>query len=306
MVKIAYTQYGIVGPPAVNRSTLSSTLQTDGALYNFLTYLLQKQNYWPAAHVMTACFQLSDADCARIWRSAAGFLQGGSGGDDEPTACFRMTVLQTFMEGLLCLSFGKPATHTLMNQGALPSWNKLLAERERLVALLRTVSKADVWTNSRCHLRCRILDLDKQMFDRNTRYSRQEESGDRAELLRLETDARQNHDYRLLDCIRWRKEVLMERKDPKAISSVAWYLAMPFDIYTRRYELVRNARIVSGSNNPPQAGIPIQSQTPNRYPVASGSKQPVPINTMPRDKPRAPGPAQQGITLSPTSCVRTC
>lgn len=97
MVKIAYTQYGIVGPPAVTRRTLPSPLQQNGALYSFLTYLLHKQNYWAAAHVMTACFQLSDVDCVRIWGSAAGFIQGGLATDDEPTACCRITILQTVM-----------------------------------------------------------------------------------------------------------------------------------------------------------------------------------------------------------------
>lgn len=120
------------------------------------------------------------------------------------------------------------------------------------------------------------------MFDRNNRYSREEESGDLAELASVEIYARQNHDHRLSDGIRWRKEVRVERKDPKLISSVAWYLAMPFDIYSKRHELVRTAGIVPGVTiyAQAQAGIPIQS------------KRPIPTSS--RDKPRAPGPAQQG------------
>lgn len=88
-------------------SSLPPKLQRESNLHLFVALLIGRQRFWAAANVMMTCFRLANVDCAALWKSTEGFLTGRSGGSDEPTAYFRLVLLQTFMEGLLCVGIAE-------------------------------------------------------------------------------------------------------------------------------------------------------------------------------------------------------
>lgn len=135
------------------------------------------------------------------------------------------------MEGVLSRSFEKFAD---VDSGpdSLPSWSRLVVEQRRLANLLQAISAGKRWTNSRGHMRSHLISLDREVFDRNKRVSAKSRENDHARLSRLEAVAEQNGDKRILRSVRWRIEVLVAGKDPKAIGVISGALAPPFKIYS--------------------------------------------------------------------------
>jgi hypothetical protein len=161
ILKIVYTKHKRA--PDINHRVLPLALQQEKGLYTFIGSLIRQENYWAAAQVMTICLQLPMVDCAALWKPTETFLRGGSADDDEPTAYFRLLLIQTFMEGLL----------RMMRMGFDPSgalakwWAAFHSASASLLPVLQQKFGRGIWLNSRGHWRGLFLEINKRIFDRN-------------------------------------------------------------------------------------------------------------------------------------------
>ena len=257
-------------------------LQRESSFHLFVADLLRRKRFWAAADVMTTCFRLANVDCAALWKSTEEFLTGRSGGNDEPTACFRLVLLQIFMEGLLCVGITEiPSGPTL--------WNNLRREHNNLRVLLsRRLAEDNTWENSRSCWRGKLIDFDKATFDTGPQFYRET-----PQVLQLAQRHATEHDDRYLaDAARWRIDVVMRRADVATASYLDGALLLPFGAYSKRYNLTivqdrsfqhrplaslqagRQANVASRSSGPSNSSHihTLQSQLPWQHSGALGGR----------------------------------
>jgi len=99
-------------------------------------------------------------DCAAIWKSTWRFLRGGSANDDEPTAYFRMQLMQTFMQGLLRVGHNSTGERS-------DAWSSVQSASDSLRPVLQRKVGRNDWLNSRGYWRGQFLEIDKALSDRN-------------------------------------------------------------------------------------------------------------------------------------------
>lgn len=217
-----------------NWTSLPPSLQKPEDVCGFLTYLLSQRHYWAAMSVLATCFRSQDIDCLKIWTSVEHCLHHGSlyGGQDESDIVSRLALITTFLEGLSYCGLEQLAT---LPSGSLPSWSQLLTMHSRLREELEQVSGANDWLDSRDHIRLQIIAFDKEIYDRNDDRVLYSGSEDNLRLTGLQKNAEQNGDWKLLDGIRWRIDVLTNNKDPDTTSLPQSIVGVPVRIYSRRF-----------------------------------------------------------------------
>lgn len=215
-------------------------------LHLFVAHLIGRQRYWAAANVLMTCFRLANVDCAALWRSTEAFLTGRSGGSDERTAYSRLVLLQTFMEGLLCVGIAEiPSGQTV--------WNNLRRGHDNLRLLLsRRLGEQNTWENSRSYWRGKLIDFDKATSDAGPGSYRGP-----SQLLQLaQRHATTHDDLYLADAVRWRIDVMARTVDATTATYLDGALLLPFGAYSKRFEvtIIQDRSLQHRSLASPQAG----------------------------------------------------
>jgi small GTP-binding protein len=201
-------------------------------------YLLKQDSFWAAENVLEVCFRRTGTgvyviELQKIWSSIEWFF-GKS--EDECRTWAQIAVLQTFHEG--CLR-RKLTDITASGVHLTWSWDQGLVILEKLITLAKEQSGQEVWEHSRSRIRQDLILLDRFLWQdlRTKDFSRE---GTALYMLNdLNKIARDNCDERLLCGVRWRIEVLVNCKDPDAISDTNGYIALPKHIYQIREGLIQ-------------------------------------------------------------------
>jgi hypothetical protein len=239
-----------------DRTILPTVSQRKDSLFDFLGYLLHVRHYWAAANVVSVLFHLDHVDCEGVWHLIRPFLQERSSSDDEPAILSRLSILQTFMEGVL--DWGLENVMDLDNC-SIPSWRQCLVSIDDLRELLERSSGTEAWQTSHAYRRLQILNLDKEIYGRSTHRQQRNEDDSIFNLL-SEVEAQADHarDNRVLEGILWRSKVLLENKDPESIDRPNDTVAVPFRMYSRYHALTH--MIPEASKYPDSLPSPVRSQ----------------------------------------------
>jgi len=208
---------------------------------------------------MMTCFRLANIDCAALWKSTEAFLTGRSGGSEEPTACFRLMLLQTFMEGLLCVGIAEFPSGPIV-------WNNLRREHDNLRPLLsRRLAEQNTWENSRSYWRGKLIDFDKATSDAGPGSYRGP-----PQLLQLaQRHATTHGDRYLADAVRWRIDVMARRVHATTATYLDGALLLPFGAYSKQFNVTivpdrsLQHRLLASPQAGRQAIIAVQSSGPS-------------------------------------------
>jgi hypothetical protein len=209
MLRIEHAGYGkMQHSNIVSRRSLPGFLKHDNGLYTLVSHLVQQQQYWAAAQVMTICLQLPTADCAALQKATGTFLRGDPKSDDEPTVYFRMLLIQTFMEGLLGIGFERSGESSKL-------WSSFRAACNQLHPVLEEKFGKQVWCNSRGYWRDQVLDIDRALSDRNPQLRQQALRRSQLLLPQLRIHATRHCDRKLLVVFQ-RQSALLVRSTPQS------------------------------------------------------------------------------------------
>lgn len=237
MLMAIYLTPESLGRSPVGLHSIPSSLRHERVLSELLEHLLNIRHYWAAVNILRACFSLSHVDCKAMWTSIESFVDDSSSDDDEPALLFRLGVLQTFMEGLLCCDLRDSSEA----RRPWPSWEELMDKFHILRKSLELHCGADTWTTSQTCLRHRILNIDREVRDRSyqSRRSSDKDRKDYKKLLELRMCAETNADRRVLEGILWRIDILGSEKGHESIRRPRGTFSVPFGIYSRYHALPR-------------------------------------------------------------------
>lgn len=273
VLRIVYTtQMRIQVHPVVNRNTLPVALRQGKGLYAFVGILIHLENYWAADQVMKICLQLPTVDCAALWRSTERFLRGGSESDDEPKAYFRMSLMQTFMQGLLRID--PKGTSDRAN-----AWSAFRSASQSLRPVLRTKLGDEDWLNSRGYWQGQVLELDEALSDGNPKVRQPALRQVQQLAPSLQEHAMWHGDRSLLETYRRQVAFLKQSKPQSPITQLEGASVVPFGgSANRNAPTVAKSRPIQQQSAPAtkaghRSDVAIRSGGPSSTASASSSTQ---------------------------------
>jgi hypothetical protein len=193
-----------------------------------VSYLLQEEYFWAAEQVLEVCFRREEfnqnmIDLKSIWEAIERFCKDT---DEERLIWARIAVLQTYCEGYLRRRYADN------NLDSLILGSQYWTQGMSILCKLITTIHESMWIGSRVFIRQELLLLDTgilQQLKSPTPFPERRETV--LKLVNLLTLARHNDDIRSRVGVQWRIEVLVNCKDPRAISTPHDFVAVPSDIY---------------------------------------------------------------------------